>query len=94
MKDKLPKKIWRNETGIVNLDDSTGPGTHWVSYKKLGNTVYYFDSFGNLPPVKELQFYFHPATCVMYNYQQYQNFNTEICGHLCLEFLATSISMI
>lgn len=94
MKDELPKSIWKNETGIVNLDDSTGLGTHWICYKKLGNTVYYFDSFGNIPPVKELQFYFQPANCVMYNYNRYQHFNTDICGHLCLEFLATSISMI
>lgn len=58
MKDKLPKHNWTNETGIVNLDYSSGGGTHWVCYKKLFNTVYYFKSFGNLPLPQELQQYF------------------------------------
>jgi hypothetical protein len=94
MKDLLPKKIWKNETGIVNLDNSDGPGTHWVCYKKLNETVYYFDSFGNLPPPNELQRYFHSAKKVFYNYDREQPDNTSICGHLCLEFLAKSVSNI
>lgn len=90
MKDKLPPKIMKNETGIVNLDNASGPGTHWVCYKKLFNTVYYFDSFGNLPPPQELLHYFRPAKNVFYNFNRQQPDNTEVCGHLCLEFLATS----
>ncbi|XP_034944924.1 uncharacterized protein [Chelonus insularis] len=31
----LPKSSpWKNESAIINLDDKTGPGTHWVAYKK------------------------------------------------------------
>jgi len=44
----------RNESGIVNLDDARGSGTHWVAYAKRGDYVIYFDSFGNLRPPKEL----------------------------------------
>lgn len=94
MRDGLPKKIRLNETGIVNLDNSIGPGTHWVCYKKLKNIVYYFDSFGNLPPPRELQKYFQGVKKIMYNYERLQNYNTPVCGHLCLEFLATSVSML
>ena len=94
MKDRMPRQMWTNETGIVNLDNTTGKGTHWVCYKRLLETVYYFDSFGNLPPPKELQHYFRSAKRVMYNYNRWQNDNTLICGHLCLEFLSTSISML
>lgn len=94
MKDNLPKKIWLNETGIVNLDHSNGPGTHWVCYKKLRNTVYYFDSFGNLPPPLEMLRYFSEVKNVVYNYDRLQSYNTSVCGHLCLEFLATSVSML
>ena len=61
MKDALPSKIWKNETGIVNLDNSDGPGTHWVCYKKLLDNMYYFDSLGNLQPPKELQHYFETS---------------------------------
>lgn len=91
MKDKLPARIWENETGIVNLDNANGPGTHWVCYKKIFDTVYYFDSFGNLPPPKELMKYFKPAKNVMYNFNRIQLENTNICGQLCLDFLAGSV---
>jgi len=31
----------RNESGIVNLDNATRPGTHWVAYTKRNNRVVY-----------------------------------------------------
>lgn len=88
----LPKSIWKNETGIVNLDNTSGVGTHWVCYKRLLDTVYYFDSFGNMPPPQELLQYFKPAKNVLYNFNRLQKDDTKICGHLCLDFLATSIN--
>lgn len=94
MRNKLPKKIWINETGIVNLDNVNGSGTHWVCYKKLQSTVYYFDSFGNLPPPKELQKYFGNTPTILFNYDRFQNYDTMVCGHLCLEFLSTNVSML
>lgn len=92
MKDELPKNIWKNETAIINLDKSSGPGTHWVCYKKLLNSVYYFDSYGNIPPPKELIKYFGSKLKVYYNHNREQPDNSLICGHLCLEFLKRSIS--
>ena len=41
-RDGLPNKI-RKECGIINLDDMTGPGTHWVCYRNIDNIVEYFD---------------------------------------------------
>lgn len=94
MKDRLPTKINKNETGIVNLDDTKGKGTHWVCYKKLGKTVYYFDSFGDLAPPKELRTYFRSTDKVLYNIRRQQSEDSSICGHLCLEFLSKSISQL
>lgn len=94
MRDNLPSVMLKNESGIVNLDNSIGPGTHWVCYKKLGPTVYYFDSFGNLPPPKELLKYFRSAKHILYNYEREQPDDTSICGHLCLEFLTKSVSQL
>jgi len=49
MRNALPiSGACRNESGIVNLDDARGSGTHWVAYAKRDNRVIYFDSFGNL----------------------------------------------
>lgn len=85
MRDNLPKKTWKNEMGVVNLDDSNGPGTHWVAYCKKLNTVLYFDSFGNLQPPIEINKYL--GSNIYYNYKKCQNFNSFMCGHLCLKFL-------
>lgn len=90
MKDKLPKKIRKKfESGIINLDNSTGPGTHWTAYKKNGSKVIYFDSFGNLTPPLEVQNYFNSnGICkIFYNHTPYQTYNSINCGHLCLDFL-------
>lgn len=85
MRNNLPKKSRKIECGIINLDGVEGPGTHWVAYKKNGNESRYFDSFGNLPPPQELIRYL--AGNIEYNYISYQDYDTYICGHLCLEFL-------
>jgi len=93
MRDTMPVKPWKIESGIVNLDTISGPGTHWVCYKKLDDSVYYFDSFGNLPPPKEVMQYFRGLRNIFYNVERKQNLNAEICGHLCLEFLANGFSI-
>ena len=69
MRNALPTSgVHRNESDIVNLDDATGPDTHWVAYAKRNNRVIYFDSFGNLRPPKELVRYFeNGATTIEYN---------------------------
>lgn len=87
MRNDLPKKgPWKNESAIINLDDKQGPGTHWVAYKKLGNDVTYFDSFGNLQPPTDLFNYLRVGS-IKHNYIRYQDWNTFNCGHLCLMFL-------
>lgn len=89
MRDELPLKPYKNECGIINLNLSTEPGSHWCSYIK-DNTgkkenILYMDSMGNLQPPKELISYL--GSNIKYNFESYQNYNTVICGHLCLIFL-------
>ena len=40
VRDNLPRKPYKNECGILNLDDSLGNGTHWVLWhrKKITKT--------------------------------------------------------
>lgn len=75
------------ESVIINLDDAEGPGTHWVAYRKRGDNVVYFDSFGDLQPPLELMIYLGVDN-VRYNHERYQDYNTYNCGHLCLQFLS------
>ncbi|KAL4101236.1 hypothetical protein QTP88_021256 [Uroleucon formosanum] len=53
MRDELPIKPRLNECGILNLNNSTQDGSHWVAWKKIKNKKIYFDSFG-MPPPPEL----------------------------------------
>lgn len=89
MRNSLPKKINKNECGIINLDSYEGPGTHWTAYHKKGNQVSYFDSYGNLRPPSEAVTYFNSSgySFIKYNHYAYQSYNTYNCGHLCIEFL-------
>lgn len=86
MRTALPLKPQRKERGIVNLDDARGPGTHWVAYKKDNKKVLYYDPFGDLRPPTELVNYFRGCQ-IFYNFEQEQDYNTKVCGHLCLKFL-------
>jgi hypothetical protein len=91
MRNALPStKALENESAIINLDDKNGSGTHWTCYKKIGDRVWYFDSMGNIRPPKEL-FDYLKVDEILYNQQRYQNFNSFICGHLCLKFLYNSL---
>ena len=85
MRDSLPKKPFQTECGILNLDKSSGNGTHWTAYYKNHSNILYFDSFGNLQPPKELVDYL--GSNIKFNYESYQTYDTFICGHLCLLFL-------
>lgn len=88
MRNSLPSDGSKTkEFAILNLDDKYGLGTHWVAYKKIGENVLYFDSFGDLKPPKELLAYLK-VDKIKYNYKRYQNFDTFNCGHLCLKFLS------
>ena len=44
-----PKKK-KMKCGILNLDSSSGDGTHWVMWLKKGKEKFYFDSHGVQPP--------------------------------------------
>ena len=59
MRDTLPKAgPRRKECGIMNLNTSREPGSHWVCYFK-DDTIrrrIYFDSFGQVTPM-EIQKY-------------------------------------
>lgn len=90
MRNNLPRKIRMRESGIINLDGTTGVGSHWVAYKKNGCNVIYFDSYGNLRPPKEVEKYFLSdggRNVIHYNYFRYQKDKETNCGQLCLKFL-------
>ncbi|XP_049820162.1 uncharacterized protein LOC126264810 [Aethina tumida] len=87
MRDALPLYPKKNESAVVNLDDSTNYGTHWVCYAKRGNQVKYYDSFGDLRPPLEIIRYMGKNCQIYYNVHPEQKFNESSCGRYCLKFL-------
>lgn len=88
MRDTLPiHEPWKDECMVINHDSIQNTGTHWSCYIKKSENVFYFDSFGKLPPPVELIVYLRDKYNIYYNYKRYQQFNTNICGHLCLRFI-------
>lgn len=89
MKDELPLRPKRNECGILNLENSDEDGSHWVAYFKRGMDKYYFDSYGDAKPPKELINYLGSDN-LYYNKDAIQFYDDPpICGHLCLLVLQT-----
>ena len=43
-KDNVPV-LKNNQSTIINLQNTDKMGSHWVSYKKIGNKIFYFDSY-------------------------------------------------
>ena len=87
MKDELPKKVKETECGIINLENSYQEGSHWTAYHKNKNKKYYFVSYGDAPPPKELVRYLGSRNLI-YNNWGFQNYDDPpIWGHLCLKVL-------
>ena len=84
VRDALPETPNKNECGILNLDDSSGNGTHWVLWYRKNNKNFYFDSYGVQPP-QELQRYLKNA--ILYTTEKIQPKGEVFCGHLCLHVL-------
>ena len=81
LRDTLPTKTKWNECGILNLDSSSGDGTHWVKWFKKCKDMFYFDSYGVQPP-SELIAYLESS--IFYNSERVQQNGEVFCGHLCL----------
>lgn len=84
MRNALPKQLNATESAIVNLDDASGPGTHWVCYYKTPSESFYFDSFGLEPPDELTNYLNRP---LHYSTNEIQERGSVICGHLCLHVL-------
>ena len=57
-RDEIPTKVKNipDQYFIINLDNTEGPGTHWVVVKITADYVNFFDSFGLKPPQELVNF--------------------------------------
>ncbi len=88
MRDELPLTPFKTETGIINLDDNTGPGTHWVAYAIKPSSIVYFDSYGLAPPKEFLKYISTTGTPLYYSTLPTQKLtDPPICGQEVLNVL-------
>ena len=70
---------------ILNSADSSTSGIHWVILHKNKDKVIYYSSFGD-PVYQEVLDYFKGYR-ILTSDTRIQEFNTTICGHLCILIL-------
>nr|DAC81359.1 TPA_asm: adenain [Nephila orb-weaver spider adintovirus] len=84
-RDTLPP-LQENMCAIVNSDDSSQPGTHWLAlFVNDKRELEFYDSFGQ-PPV----FYNISTTTyldVLWNSKVFQSPTSNVCGQYCIYFL-------
>lgn len=80
-KDELPARLG-NKFAILNMQNADdGHGTHWVLlYNVRPREVIYFDSMGEVPPVKIKQFMARTGKKQTINKYQLQPLNSTSCG--------------
>ena len=82
MRDQLPiKPNTPVETGIIDLDNGDGPGTHWVAYAIDPRGIIYFDSYGLAPPMEFMRYCKFSSTPILYSTLPTQTLSDPpICG--------------
>ena len=79
-----------NQSTIINLQNHNKNGSHWTSYKKIGNKIFYFDSYGvaYIPDIIKNQYSKHKFICNIY---RIQSMDSNQCGRFCILFVKTDI---
>ena len=93
MRDELPSRAKINECGVLNFNTHLQSGSHWTCWYKRGNDRYYFDSFGEPPPLELLCYLKTPSElerdlpAIKCNAVTVQHDQSNECGSLCLYVL-------
>ena len=83
--DKIPAKLKKGESLIINLQTSGEGGSHWVCARALDDgRAFYFDSYGGRPDDRVLAMLKRTSPRIMSNSSQYQKKETGTCGHFCV----------
>jgi len=89
--DKIPVFKDSEYSIIINVDNSTLPGSHWTALVIRGNNAYYFDSFGRLYDNASFPTEYTVSLqrlClgkkVLFQDKVLQGFHSNTCGEYCI----------
>ena len=71
---------------VINLDEYSDIGTHWIALYLQNNDVTYFDSFGVEHIPKEIKT-FIGNKIIKTNFFRIQVYDSIMCGYLCIGFM-------
>ena len=84
-RDNLPDKV-KDGTYLINLDEYSDIGTHWIALYVNNKTVTYFNSFGIEHIPKEVK-KFIGSRNIISNIYRIQNYDSIMCGYFCIGFI-------
>ena len=76
----------KDEAYIINLDEYSDIGTHWVALYVQNNDVTYFDSFGVEHIPKEIRTFIGNKN-IKTNIFRIQAYDSIMCGYFCIGFI-------
>ena len=89
-RDNLPERSSteiKDGAYIINLDDYSDIGTHWVAlWVNHNNNVTYFDSFGAEHILKEIKAFINNKN-IKTNIFRIQAYDSIMCGYFCIAFI-------
>ena len=83
-RDNLPKI--KDGAYVINLDEYSDIGTHWVALYVHNNNVTYFDSFGVEHIPKEIRTFIGNKN-IKTNIFRIQAYDSIMCGYFCIAFI-------
>ena len=84
-RDSLPDKI-RDGAYVINLDEYSDIGTHWIALYVNNKTVTYSESFGIELIPKDVKTFIGNRNIVT-NIYRIQNYDSVMYGYFCIGFI-------
>ena len=71
---------------VINLDEYSDIGTHWISLYEQNNDANYFDIFGVEHILKEIKTFIKNRS-IKTNMLRIQAYDSVMCGYFCIRFI-------
>ena len=84
-RDNLPNKI-KDGAYVIDLDEHSDIGTHWIALYVNSKALTYFDSFGVEHIPKEVKKFINNKN-IIENIFRIQAYDSVMCGYLCIGFV-------
>ena len=85
-RDNLPDKI-KDGAYVINPNEYSDIGTHWVALYVSNNDITYFDSFGVEHIPKETKIFISKKN-IKTNIFRIQAYDSIMCGYFCIGFIS------